>query len=118
MDLFAKRSPEKSERTRQIKAAVAAGLGLGEDATVMVTELNCQDDDCPEVETVIAIFRPDVEKIQKTFHCAIDEITDGEVERFCQNLREQLPEVAAPAGAVEEKTTTLSEEKQTWPPLH
>ena len=107
MDLFAKRSPEKSERTREIKAAVAAGLGLGEDATVMVTELNCQDDDCPEVETVIAIFRPDVEKIQKTFHCAIGEITDDEIERFCGSLQDKLPEVAAPAGAVEENNNVI-----------
>lgn len=107
MDLFAKRSPEKSERTREIKAAIAALAGLGEDATVMVTELNCQDDDCPEVETVIAIFRPDVDKVQKTFHCAIDEITDDEIERFCRNLQDKLSEVAAPAGAVEENSNLI-----------
>jgi hypothetical protein len=107
MDLFAKRSPVKTERTREIKATVAARLSLGEDATVMVTELNCQDDDCPEVETVIAIFRPAVEKIQKTFHCAIDEITDDEIERFCRNLQDKLPEVTAPVGAVEENNNGI-----------
>ena len=58
MDLFAKRNPEKGLRTQQIKARVAELLELDQDVTVMVTELNCQDDDCPEVETVIAIFRP------------------------------------------------------------
>jgi hypothetical protein len=56
MDLFAKRNPEKGRRTQQIKAQVAELLELDREATVMVTELNCQDDDCPEVETVIAIF--------------------------------------------------------------
>jgi hypothetical protein len=53
----------------------------------MVTELNCQDDDCPEVETVIAIFRAHQQKVKITLHSSIEEITDVEVEQLCRNVQ-------------------------------
>jgi hypothetical protein len=87
MDLFAKRNPEKGRRTQQIKARVAELLELDQDATVMVTELNCQDDDCPEVETAIAIFRPDQPKLQITLHSSIEELTDTEIEQACRDIQ-------------------------------
>ena len=89
MDLFAKRNPEKGLRAQQIKAIVAELLELDQDVTVMVTELNCQDDDCPEVETVIAIFRPEQPKFQITLHSSIEELTDDEIERSCRNVENQ-----------------------------
>jgi hypothetical protein len=89
MDLFAKRNPEKGRRTQAIKAQVAEKLELNQDATVMVTELNCQDDECPEVETVIAIFRPDQPKLQITLHSSIEELTDAEIEQSCRKIRNQ-----------------------------
>ena len=99
MDLFAKRNPEKSHRTQQIKVRVAELLELDQDATVIVTELNCQDDDCPEVETVIAIFRPNQPEIQITLHSGIEEITDAEIERSCRDVQSNSthPEEAAVA---------------------
>ena len=87
MDLFAKKNPAKSVRSQEIKARVAILLDLCDDATVMVTELTCQDEDCPEVETVIAVFRPGLEKLRVTLHCSIDEITEDEIERFCGRLQ-------------------------------
>jgi hypothetical protein len=87
MDLFAKKNPLKSARSQEIKARVTAFLELSDDATVMVTELTCQDEDCPEVETVIAVFRPGLEKVQATLHCSIDEITEDEIERFCRRVQ-------------------------------
>jgi hypothetical protein len=89
MNLFAKRNPEKGLRTQQIKAMVAELLELDQDVTVIVTELNCQDDDCPEVETVIAIFRPEQPKLQITLHSSIEELTDAEIERSCRNVEDQ-----------------------------
>ena len=88
MDLFSKRNPDQGRRTLQIKSQIGDLLELNQDATVMVTELNCQDEDCPEVETVIAIFRPGQQKFQATLHSGIDEITDEEIERFCHSVRE------------------------------
>jgi hypothetical protein len=87
MDLFAKRNPEKGRRTQQIKARVAVLLELDQDATVIVTELNCQDDDCPEVETVIAIFRANQQKVQITLHSSIEELTDTEIEQACRDIQ-------------------------------
>ncbi|HTF68445.1 MAG TPA: hypothetical protein VK638_37780 [Edaphobacter sp.] len=89
MNLFAKRNPEKGLRTQQIKAMIAELLELDQDVTVIVTELNCQDDDCPEVETVIAIFRPEQPKLQITLHSSIEELTDAEIERSCRNVENQ-----------------------------
>jgi hypothetical protein len=54
---------------------------------MMITELTCHDEDCPEVETVIAVFRPGLEKVQATLHCSIDEITEEEIERFCRRVQ-------------------------------
>ena len=102
MDLFAKRNPKKSHRTQQIKARVAELLELDPEATVMVTELNCQDDDCPEVETVIAIFRAHQQKIQITLHSGIEEMTDAEVEQLCRNVRNRPDQP--------EETTVTSEQ--------
>jgi hypothetical protein len=102
MDLFAKRNPEKGRRTQQIKAQIIELLELDQDATVMVTELNCQDDDCPEVETVIAIFRPDQPKLQITLHSSIEELTDTEIEQACRDIQSK----SNPA----EETTVASEQ--------
>ncbi len=99
MDLFAKRNPEKIQRTQEIKARVTQLLSLNDDVTVMVTELNCQDDDCPEVETVIAIFEPGKDKIQITLHSSIEEITEEEIERFCRNAQNNPQPTEASLGA-------------------
>ncbi len=107
MDLFAKRNPGKSQRTQEIKAQVASLLHLNGEATVMVTELNCQDEDCPEVETIIAVFEPGQPKIQVTLHSPIDEITKDEIEHFCKNAQSkpQMDEVVAGA-SVESNPTS------------
>lgn len=89
MNLFAKRKPEKRLRTQQIKAIVAELLELDQDVTVMVTELTCRDDGCPEVETVIAIFRPEQPKLQITLHSSIEELTDADIDRSCRNVDNQ-----------------------------
>jgi hypothetical protein len=107
MDLFAKRNPEKTRRTQEIKAQVTERLALNEDVTVMVTELNCQDEDCPEVETLIAIFEPNKPKIQTTLHSSIEEITDDEIERFCRNMQSNHQQSEAPLGAAD-KTNQFS----------
>jgi hypothetical protein len=88
MDLFSKRNPDQGRRTLEIKSRICDLLELSQDATVMVTELNCQDEDCPEVETVIAIFRPGRQKVQGTLRSGIEEITDEEIERFCRSVQD------------------------------
>jgi len=98
MDLFKEKKPEKSRRTREIKDRVADLLDLNDEATVMVTELNCQDENCPEIETVIAVFQPGKAKIQATLHSSIEEITDNEIELFCRNAQNSFEQPEAPKG--------------------
>ncbi len=43
-------------RMAEIKSWVRWTMGLPEEATVSVTELACQDEGCPDVETVIGVL--------------------------------------------------------------
>ena len=83
MDIFSSRAPRSSERANEIKAQVAATLGLDEEATVTVSELACMEEGCPPVETVIAVFRPAMQKLQLRMHCPISEITAHDIEEMC-----------------------------------
>jgi hypothetical protein len=83
MDIFSSRSPRSSERSNEIKAQVAALLGLGGEATVMVTELACMEEGCPPVETIIAVFRPAMDRLQFRLHRPISEITAHDIEEMC-----------------------------------
>lgn len=87
MNLFAKKNPITIQRTLEIKSRINELLDLNEDSTVMVTELNCQDEDCPEVETVIALFRPGLPEFKYTLHSSIEEITSDEIALFCQKVQ-------------------------------
>ena len=83
MDIFSSRGPRSSERANEIKAQVAAALGLNEEATVMVSELACMEEGCPPIETVIAVFRPAMQKLQFRMHCPMAEITAHDIEEMC-----------------------------------
>ncbi len=83
MDIFTSRRPRFSERGNEIKAQVAALLGLDEEATVMVSELTCMEEGCPPVETIIAVFRPGMDKLQFRLHCPISEITAHDIDEIC-----------------------------------
>ncbi len=83
MNLFSSRSSRSSERSNEIKVQVAAVLGLDDEATVMVSELACMEESCPSVETVIAVFRPAMEKLQFRLFRPISEITAHDIEEMC-----------------------------------
>lgn len=40
----------------RVKAWAREAFGLDDEATLLVTELRCAEDDCPDVETVIAVL--------------------------------------------------------------
>lgn len=83
MDLFSSRGPRSSERANEIKAQIAAELGLDEETIVIVSELACMEEGCPPVETVIAVFRPAMEKLQFRLHCSMTEITAHDIQQMC-----------------------------------
>ncbi|MFN3323265.1 MAG: hypothetical protein ACK5AZ_07205 [Bryobacteraceae bacterium] len=55
MNLFQERSPGAS-KISEIKRWVEEEFVLGEEFTVMVTELRCTEPGCPPLETVVAIL--------------------------------------------------------------
>jgi hypothetical protein len=50
------RDPENVEITRLIKGWVRQHFELGEEVSIFVSEVNCQDDSCPVKETAIVLF--------------------------------------------------------------
>lgn len=65
------------EAVARLKAQVRAHLNLGDDVSISVTELNCRDRDCPDIETVIAV------------------LVSGEKPRLAR-VHKPLPEVSLP----------------------
>ena len=56
IDLFAPKSATNAEAEARVKGWVRDVMGFPEDTTITVIELRCREDDCPDVETVIAIL--------------------------------------------------------------
>jgi len=56
MNLFGQKPPHDPAATARVKGWVRELMGLADDVVVMVTELRCAEDDCPDVETVIAVL--------------------------------------------------------------
>lgn len=56
LDLFGRQPQSDPEVVARIKGWAREFFGLGDEATVMVSELRCQEEDCPDVETVIAVL--------------------------------------------------------------
>jgi hypothetical protein len=67
-----------SSNAAKIKRWVSALCDVGEDATVMVTELRCSEPGCPPLETVIAILS-DGGNRQYKLHKPIAEVVGADV---------------------------------------
>ncbi len=71
----------KNERNQvvQIKQWVFDTFELTEDMSVMVTELQCTEEGCPPLETVIAILEGPGQTRQYKLHKALAEVTLSDV---------------------------------------
>jgi hypothetical protein len=56
INLFDQGPKSDREMTKRIKDWACELFGLADDATIIVAELRCQEEDCPDVETVIAVL--------------------------------------------------------------
>jgi hypothetical protein len=83
MNLFAQKS--KSNNSSNIKDWTRKLLKLNDQAIVMVSELQCHEEGCPPIETVIAVMETGNEKQMFKIHKAIDELTQNEVEEVIKN---------------------------------
>ena len=66
MDLFSPKVAVSPARAQAVRDGVIKALSLDQDAVVLVTELACHDNDCPDIEVVIAVLRQGHSKLQVT----------------------------------------------------
>jgi hypothetical protein len=74
-----KKDPAYGAASRRVKAWAAGFAGMGEEDTVMVTELKCTESGCPPLETVIAVLRAGVKPFQAKVHKPVTHITEDDV---------------------------------------
>lgn len=67
MNLFGKKSAHDPAVVDRIKAWAREMLGLGDDVTVTVMQLNCAEEDCPDVETVVGVLERGNQRKFKVF---------------------------------------------------
>jgi hypothetical protein len=67
MNLFGKKPAHDPAVVDRIKAWARAMLGLGDDVAVTVTQLNCTEEDCPDVETVVGVLEQGNQRKFKVF---------------------------------------------------
>lgn len=61
-DILGLSRPKSTGDAQRIKALAREYLHVPESATVMVSELHCHEDGCPDVETVIAVMAGENER--------------------------------------------------------
>ena len=66
-------------RAAEIKRWVRQAFALGDDATVMVTELRCTEPGCPPLETCVAILSPGAPTRQHKIFKGMTEVTFEDV---------------------------------------
>jgi hypothetical protein len=82
MNLFGPKRVLHPDQVDRIKSWTRERWGLGDDVTIMVTELECRESGCPPIETVIAVLEgPGITK-QYKIHKTTDEIGRHDVERL------------------------------------
>lgn len=55
-DILGLSRPKSTGDAQRIKVLARDFLGLPEEATLMISELHCHEDGCPDVETVVAVM--------------------------------------------------------------
>ncbi|MDP4797142.1 MAG: hypothetical protein NWR87_09545 [Rhodospirillales bacterium] len=78
-DILGLSKPKSTGEGQRIKSLIRARFGLDADMPVMVSELRCHEDGCPDVETVIAVMSgPDQRETWKIAKPMTD-ISEGDI---------------------------------------
>ena len=72
MNLFGKKPVHDPAIVQQLKAWTREILQLAEETTITVAQLNCAEEDCPDVETVIGVLEPGKQRKFKVFKPLIE----------------------------------------------
>jgi len=76
----ARSSPSAQEARERIREGVQRLLGLEEEVPILVTELACQEEGCPPIETVIAILTTPGQPRQFKIHRPMVDLTHEDLE--------------------------------------
>ena len=94
----ARSSPSAQEARERIRQDVQRLLGLGEEVPILVTELACQEEGCPPIETVIAILTTPGQPRQFKIHRPMVELTLGDLEATLARSTHTGPDDHTPQG--------------------
>ena len=81
---------------QQVKAWVREALHVGDDTTLMVTELRCTEPGCPPVETVIALMETTQSGRQYKVHKPLSDITPDDVAQLTSTPPKHIGSVVEP----------------------
>ena len=87
VDLFSTKRPPNTEAVGQIKQWVYELFQVSTDTAVTVMELRCQEDDCPDVETVIGILAGPGLSRKHTLNMPMNEVTRDDVRNLAARGR-------------------------------
>ena len=88
MNLFGKKPAHDPAVVDRIKAWAREMLGLSDDVAVTVMQLNCAEDDCPDVETVVGVLEPGSQRKFKVFKPMAEVMRDD----LAAAMRQPTPE--------------------------
>ena len=74
LNLFGKNQKKDVALILKIKHWVREAFELTNNETILVTELQCHEEGCSPIETVIVVLREEAKKEQYKFHKRMDEI--------------------------------------------
>ncbi|MCU0443840.1 MAG: hypothetical protein MUE85_02910 [Microscillaceae bacterium] len=78
LNLFAEK-PDNSLKIKEIKNWTRKVFELNDDCHIIVTELQCQEPDCPDLETVIAFWTTDQDREQYKIYKPIADVNLSDI---------------------------------------
>lgn len=85
--LISTRPTADVSHVRRVKEWVRTAFELDEDISLLVTQLECKEENCPPLETVIAILETPGQPRQFKLHKGVSEITQNDVQRFSRLMK-------------------------------
>lgn len=86
MDDFFKPASNRSDgHSARIKALIRQEFSLDEDIPLMVSELRCHEEGCPDVETVIAVMRVREEPLSWKVAKPMSDVLPSDIESLQQS---------------------------------
>jgi hypothetical protein len=79
-----KKQPNTS-KVRAIKGILSRALCLKDTDIITITQLNCQEEQCSPVETVIGLLRSNMPQLQHKISKSIDTINNEDLKHLCDD---------------------------------